>query len=81
MKLYFIRNKFTKIDYCNQKCIKIFYFQGDGDVDGAADESFGSVGADDGKPGTGGGKLTLKLLLDHGLIEVEIHTLQSIAKY
>ena len=38
--------------------------------DGVADESFGSVGADDGKSSTGGGKLTLKLLLDHGLIEV-----------
>ena len=43
----------------------------DAEGDGAADESFGSVCADDGKAGTGGGKLTLKLLLDHGLIEVD----------
>ena len=48
-----------------------FHFKGDAEGDGAADESFGSVGADDGKAGAGGGKLTLKLLLDHGLIEVE----------
>ena len=81
MKLYFINILCTNIDYCDKRPIKIFYFQGDGDVDGAADESFGSVGADDGKSGTGGGKLTLKLLLDHGLIEVKIIRLQYIAKY
>lgn len=60
--------KFQLIILCYLKhCI----FEVDAEGDGAADESFGSVGADDGKAGTGGGKLTLKLLLDHGLIEVD----------
>ena len=44
--------------------------QADGDGDVTGDCSFASVGTEDGKGGPGPGKLTLKLLLDNGLIEV-----------